>query len=151
MEALQSLALKQAFVHERNKIAKHKLKEYGPGFSFRQARFAFSKYYKETEYSKILERFFGHMELCYCGEVFETDDYQHYKSKPHQKFVRDYGYCDKCESYELRYRHPCFNPICECGEEYHILSDYYHESVFRENHKFTSAKHHYYMVFGPDY
>ena len=158
MEVLQSLALKQAFVNERNKIDKNELKEYGSGFSFQIARW--SKCYKEDEQSKILSHLFGHLELFYCGVVFETEDRNHYKNyrpnhhfqtEHHEKFDREYEYCSDCKSYELKDKHPCFNPMCECGERYNILSEYCSGPIFYQNHKWNSNRHHYYILFGPDY
>ena len=137
METLQTLALKQAFITERNKIditenkIKSELNKYGISFSFYTARSRFSDYYKEDEESKILSYVFGHMELCYCGMVFEGEDRNHYRdyrfknhfnSKHHEQFKTNYEFCSKCESYELKKQHPCFNPMCECGERYNILN-----------------------------
>ncbi len=155
MEAssLQSLTLKQAFVNERNKMDKS---ERVTGFSFQNTMW--SKHYKEDEQSKILRRFFSHLELCYCGMIFETEDRNHYKdyrpdhhfqSDHHKKFDRDYEYCSSCKSHELRDRHPCFNPMCECGERYNILHVYFSGPIFHENHKTNSARHHY--LFDPEY
>jgi hypothetical protein len=159
MEVLQSLALKQAFINERNKIDKNKLKEYGPGFQFLKATFLFSKYYKEDEHSRILRRCFGDMELCECGMIFETEDRNHYKnyrpnhhfqSEHHVEYMKKHQYCSDCGTMELKDQHPCFNPMCKCGERYNILHDYYSGPIFYENHKRNSARHHYYK-YGSNY
>jgi hypothetical protein len=147
MEASRSLALKQAFEDDRSKVKKIMTQF----FHFKQGRFAYSKYYKEDEDSRILTRLYARMELCYCGEIYEAEDKNHYRSKHHVKYDMDNEYCHECKSHELRYEHPCFNPTCVCGEKYHILSVYYNESLFHELHTFYSRKHHYYILFGPDF
>jgi len=161
MQALQSLALKQAFVNERNKIDKNKLKEYGPGFSFQTARyFPFSKFYKEDEHSRILRRFFGDMELCLCGITFETEDANHYKnyhanhhfqSEHHVEYMNKHERCLDCGTMELKDQHPCFNPMCVCGERYNILNIYCSQESCRNFHKHDSVRHHYYTLFGSEY
>ena len=160
MEALQSLALKQAFINERNKIDKNKLIHFGPGFSFPSASSHFSKFYKEDEQSKILYRFFSDMELCYCGMIFDKEDRNHYKnyrpnhhfqSEHHKNFDREYEYCSGCGTMELKSEHPCFNPMCECGERYNILSVYCNELTLYGFHEDSSLRHNYYILFGPDY
>ena len=105
MEALQSLALKQEFINERNKIDKNEIKRFGPGFSFHHARFNFKQWYNEDEQSKILRHLCGDLELCCCGAIFETEDrnaYQnyrwenHFKTEHHRKFMMDNEYCTDC-------------------------------------------------------
>jgi hypothetical protein len=160
MEALQCLALKLAFLNERNKIDINEIKNFGPGFSFSNARFIFRQLYKEDEQSRILRHLYAHMELCCCGTIIESKDrnayksfqpVNHFTSENHIMFMRKYEYCAKCGTMELIDKHPCFNPICECGESYNILHTYFDEKSCHNMHKYKSARHHYYIIFGSQY
>ncbi len=113
MEALQSLALKQAFMNERNKIDPEGLYSFGPGFSFSVVGFDYSRYYKEDEDSKILRRFYGVMVLCGCGKLYinneesKTNHFDLFHTKRSYNYDSDSDnsdtYYDRVEALEIYY------------------------------------------------